>query len=681
MGYLNPMSSFAGNTAALLSGRSNTTVNSLKAFGINSYMRSPGDVASQLLARFNIKPGQKLSAQAIQMMVRDPNMGLGGTLQQMVQSGAMTQDYANSIQDAAYANLVGAAHGYSSSQVQDMLSKAGNGDSGAQSTLKSLGIGTTTEQTARNKNAHTTESSEAQLDSFAWSLKVTTSAMNALNTIIRKIPGVSQLAGANSGSGGLLGKIGDIALPFISGGIPGALSGLLHVGGEGGDGQGASFSTAGFSGYGGFSEAATINAALSGGGVAAFQDASGSSSSTSSSNDPSASPIGNWGGSTGSGGTTAGGSVSTSGPGGNASQMAIVNTAKKYLGVKYVWGGSTPKGFDCSGLVCYVLNQVGVHVPRTTAAGLSKMGSPVGSLKDAQPGDMVFFGSGSISHVGIYVGGGRMIDAPHTGSVVRYDPVAGFNPPFRLVRRFVHGTSKPTTTHGSNGDSITTSGNGASVIDIPPGSSASAGGKSHNVGGGNRQIVNNVAGRFGWGGGSEWSSLAELVSHESSWNNRAQNPHSTAYGLFQFLDSTWAGTGIKKTSDPTQQSIAGMRYIKSRYGDPNHAWSFWKKHNWYDKGAWQIKEDEDARLHKDEMVIPKGPADQIRQVLLQNNTTSGGGKKATSSGGIVFKENSVHIHIDASSGVSAATGRGLGQQFAQAVAEDSRIKALLAGDN
>lgn len=75
--------------------------------------------------------------------------------------------------------------------------------------------------------------------------------------------------------------------------------------------------------------------------------------------------------------------------------------------------------------------------------------------------------------------------------------------------------------------------------------------------------------------------LAEILSHESSFSSTAQNPTSTAYGLFQFLDSTWATVGAKKTSDPYLQCVAGLKYIHDRYGNPDKAWAFWSAHHWY----------------------------------------------------------------------------------------------------
>jgi hypothetical protein len=77
--------------------------------------------------------------------------------------------------------------------------------------------------------------------------------------------------------------------------------------------------------------------------------------------------------------------------------------------------------------------------------------------------------------------------------------------------------------------------------------------------------------------------LYEILLDESGFQPTAQNPTSTAYGLFQFLDGTWAGVGGYKTSDPYLQCVYGLEYIKARYGDPNAAWAFWQAQSphWY----------------------------------------------------------------------------------------------------
>ena len=93
----------------------------------------------------------------------------------------------------------------------------------------------------------------------------------------------------------------------------------------------------------------------------------------------------------------------------------VVGIAMQYLGVPYVWGGASPSGFDCSGFSMYVFAQVGVSLPHHAASQYG-MGSPV-SKDQLQPGDLVFFNG--LGHMGIYIGGGQFIHAPHTGDVVK----------------------------------------------------------------------------------------------------------------------------------------------------------------------------------------------------------------------------------------------------------------------
>lgn len=98
--------------------------------------------------------------------------------------------------------------------------------------------------------------------------------------------------------------------------------------------------------------------------------------------------------------------------------------------------------------------------------------------------------------------------------------------------------------------------------------------------------VRGVAAGYGWDSGRHWSALSKLIAKESSWDPNVTNKSgSSAFGLFQFLDGTWSSVGASKTSDPAGQAQAGMKYIQQRYGDPEKAWAFHKKHNWYANGG------------------------------------------------------------------------------------------------
>jgi murein DD-endopeptidase len=99
----------------------------------------------------------------------------------------------------------------------------------------------------------------------------------------------------------------------------------------------------------------------------------------------------------------------------------VLDIATTELGTPYRYGGSTPRGFDCSGLVYYAYYKAGIRVPRSTMAQY-RHARPV-ALNNLQPGDLVFFRNAyrSVSHVGIYAGNGRFIHAPSRGRVVSYD--------------------------------------------------------------------------------------------------------------------------------------------------------------------------------------------------------------------------------------------------------------------
>jgi len=139
-------------------------------------------------------------------------------------------------------------------------------------------------------------------------------------------------------------------------------------------------------------------------------------------------------GSTGSGGSGSSGTVTITvtppppPPPLSAGAAGAVQAAEREIGVPYVWGGTTPAGFDCSGLVMWAYAQVGISLPHFSGGQYASTTHI--SMADIQPGDLLFYGPGGGDHVAMYVGGGSMIEAPYTGASVwitgvRTDGLAG----------------------------------------------------------------------------------------------------------------------------------------------------------------------------------------------------------------------------------------------------------------
>lgn len=179
--------------------------------------------------------------------------------------------------------------------------------------------------------------------------------------------------------------------------------------------------------------------------AASGSSASSGSSSTSRSNGSSSAEAASAAAATGSTGSTNNASRTSSSssvapPSGTGKTGAdAVEIGKKYLGVPYVWGGNTAAtGLDCSGLTKLVYQQMGIDLPRV-AIDQAKQGREIPSLAQAEPGDLIVTDNGG--HIGIYVGDGKMLNAPRPGRDVSIDEVKYFGD-IMTIRRLVDSPSE-----------------------------------------------------------------------------------------------------------------------------------------------------------------------------------------------------------------------------------------------
>lgn len=152
----------------------------------------------------------------------------------------------------------------------------------------------------------------------------------------------------------------------------------------------------------------------------------------------------------------------------SVTSQQILNEVKKFLGIPYVWGGTTPSGFDCSGLMEYSYAQLGISIPRTSEEQYTFTKRITQS--QLQPGDLVFseMRSDGPGHVGMYIGNNSVIEAAHPGTNVRVTPLAYFAPvAFGRIPSLVPGAVTGVPSTGSTGTGAGGGTGGNSLFSFP----------------------------------------------------------------------------------------------------------------------------------------------------------------------------------------------------------------------
>jgi hypothetical protein len=413
----------------------------------------------------------------------------------------------------------------------------------------------------------------------------------------------------------------------------------------------------------------------------------------------------------GSNSVAGGGSPVGSGSSNNgASAAQVIKFAETQLGVPYVWGGEQPgKGMDCSGLMQWAYGQAGVKLPRTSQ-DQQNSGTAI-PVNKSQAGDLLFVGKPA-HHVVMNIGNGQIIEAPHTGADVR---TRAFNPSeFDSAARVVGSigdmnsllnNNSAGNTNTLNNQQNTSGGNlgsyggtseaaalasalAGSVGNLPLNAGSQSAGSTSGTGttgsnpAGNglndksslQAYAKQLLSKYGWG--DQWNSFNALVMSESGWDVHATNPSSGAYGIAQALPaSKYGSAGSDWQSNGDTQLSWMMDYIKGRYTNPNNAWSFHQKNNWYDTGAWNIDKDQKAVVHQGEMIIPAQQAETIRQALL-NNTFNPNSKSSTSAGVTIGQ---ISVQLPQGYTGTQTEARSMGKIIADTIVSNTRLQNLQRG--
>ncbi|WP_127480794.1 transglycosylase SLT domain-containing protein [Nocardioides pantholopis] len=211
----------------------------------------------------------------------------------------------------------------------------------------------------------------------------------------------------------------------------------------------------------------------------------------------------------------------------------VVAEAEKYLGIPYVWGGTDPdRGLDCSGLVQLVYKNLGVDLPRVSR-DQATAGQPVASMDQAQPGDLLAFNS-PVSHIGIYIGDGKMIHAPRPGAQVRVEDV--YDTP-TAIRRVI-------PADGLAGTSAPGAADARPVAGVPY-----------------ADLFNRAAATHG----VDATLLAAIAKQESGYRADAVSS-AGAQGLMQLMPATARGLGVSNSFDPAQAVDGAARLMSDLLG-------------------------------------------------------------------------------------------------------------------
>lgn len=234
------------------------------------------------------------------------------------------------------------------------------------------------------------------------------------------------------------------------------------------------------------------------------------------------------------------------GTGTTTSGEQAVAIAKKYLGVKYRWGGTDPRtGLDCSGLTQLVYGQLGVNLPRVSG-DQARAGTKVDTLSRAKQGDLVFFGS-PVHHVGIYLGDGMMLDAPRTGKPVQIRKV--YETP-SAIRRVL-----PETTGVSQSELAALLGSAG----LTGGSGVSGLGLGRSTGGLSGTPYADLFSSAGQRYNVDPALLSAVAKAESGYRPSAVSP-AGARGLMQLMPATARSLGVNPDV-PTQAVDGAARLL------------------------------------------------------------------------------------------------------------------------